>query len=155
MNEKFLLMSSLLLIPFCCNLYAKRDASFLTNSSFKNIILIWYIIPQIIHIVLHQRHLVNQGWQATYFINSKEHYMNLKLQKILKPIIPFIILGILLALAITFFLVFSYLLLWGILIGAIVGLVSYVFRLFSSRDHNEKKEKQKKGRVIEHDDRNH
>lgn len=75
--------------------------------------------------------------------------MNKTLQQLLAQLIPFIMLGIGIALAIGLLIMFSYVLVWGILIGGVIWLIYVVKNYLFPTPSREKK----KGRVIEHDDK--
>lgn len=79
--------------------------------------------------------------------------MNEKLKQALENIIPFLVLGIAIALAVGFFILFSYVLFWGLIVGAVLWALSFVKNLFFPHTKASNPPTKRKGRVIEHDDR--
>ncbi|KTD07404.1 hypothetical protein [Legionella jamestowniensis] len=76
--------------------------------------------------------------------------MNEKIEHLIQQLVPFLIAGIAIALVIGLFIMFSYVLVWGLIIGAILWVASFIKNLlFSSKEI----ENPKKGRVIEHNDK--
>ncbi len=75
--------------------------------------------------------------------------MNIKLDRIVGQLVPFIMLGIAVAFIIGLFVVFSYLLVWGLFIGVILWVTTLVKNYFFPKPALKKSS----GRVIEHDDK--
>ena len=75
--------------------------------------------------------------------------MNKTFQQLLAQLVPFIMLGIGIALAIGLLIMFSYVLVWGILIGGVIWMIYVIKSYFSPTPSNKKK----KGRIIEHDNK--
>jgi len=74
--------------------------------------------------------------------------MNIKLQRIIGQLIPFILIGIIIAFSIGLLVIFSYVLMWGLLIGAVIWVTITVKNYFFPRQSPVKTP----GRVIEHED---
>lgn len=74
--------------------------------------------------------------------------MNTKFRKLIEAGVPFLVLGISCVFLFALLIFFSYILIWGIILGALFGLASWIKQKFS----NEPKLKNRKGRVIEHED---
>ena len=79
--------------------------------------------------------------------------MNVKFQRIIEQIIPFIILGITLAFAVGLFIMFSYLLVWGLAIGATLWVIFTVKNYLFPKHPSPQAPDQSEGRIIEHDKR--
>lgn len=79
--------------------------------------------------------------------------MNMKFQRIIEQIIPFIILGITLAFAVGLLIMFSYLLIWGLIIGATLCVVVAVKNYLFPKQHPPQAPQEQEGRIIEHDKR--
>lgn len=79
--------------------------------------------------------------------------MNMKFQRIIEQIIPFIILGITLAFAVGLLIMFSYLLVWGLAIGATLWVLVTVKNYLFPKQKVPQAPHPSEGRIIEHDKR--
>lgn len=75
--------------------------------------------------------------------------MNIKFNRALQQLTPFLVIGIVIAIAVALFIMVSYVLAWGLFLGAIIWAIAMVKQFFFSPTSPQSKEE---GRIIEHDE---